>query len=81
MSTLSVLRIPELMLRTLEACDIPEVAALSFVDSALAGVCELHMQGRVQCLMMRLFAGNGESTAYGRRRYAYESQLACRKIS
>lgn len=60
LSCTTMFDIPELTLETLELCDIPEIAALSMVDSGLAGLCEKHMRGRVNRLMLVLLENDGE---------------------
>lgn len=72
MITKSMFRIPELTLQTLEACDIPAVAAFSMVNNMFAEMCEMHMQGRVQRLMMVLLGGDGELETHRMRHIAYK---------
>lgn len=60
MATEQVLTLPELVLQILEMCDVPELAALSMVDSSLVRVCEKHMQGQVRRLMLALLADDSK---------------------
>lgn len=60
MAVPKVISIAELLLGTLEWCDIQQVAAVSAANNYCARVGEKHMQGRIHSLIVGMLGGKGE---------------------